>query len=94
MPGAGQLAERMQLGGAGAREEAVPGVRADRGDDLQLGVRDPEADRPLERRDVRQEVPHGLFAARVHGQDEEDSRCGERAHDRLRLRCCLMRWHK
>ena len=83
--GTRQLAERVQLRGARPAEQPVPGLGADPGDYGEVTVGDAEADRALQAGDVRQQVAHGLLAARVHGQHEEDGRGGQRDHYRLRL---------
>ena len=85
VPSPGELAERVQLGRARAGEQAVPGLRADRGDADQVVAGDAEADRPPQARPVGQQVPAGRLAAGVDGQDQEDRARGERGQHRLRL---------
>ena len=84
VPAAGQRTERMQLGGPRPREQPVPGKRADPCDAGELAFRDPEPDRPLQPRQVTEEVANSGLAAMVHGHDNEDGRCCQRRQHGLR----------
>ena len=83
--GAGERAERVQLGRARAGEQAIPGARGDAGDAGHRRARGAEADRPPHGGPVAEQVPDDGFPAGLDRQHQEDRGVGERGHHRLRL---------
>ena len=87
VPGAGQLAERMQLRPVAARRTAGPTAS----EPMPATQRSspsgiPEADRPGQPGHVGQQVPDVVLGARPDGHDQEDRRLGQRREHRLRFR--------
>ena len=64
-------------------EQAVPGRRADAGDQAQVGRGNPEADGAPQRRQFGQRRVHDGLTAVVDGHDEEDGGRGQRRQDGL-----------
>ena len=85
VPGADDLAKRVQPGRARPSEEPIPQLRADAGDAGETGLGVAEADRAIEPGDVGQQVAHDLLAAAADVDDHEDGRRRELGQDRLGL---------
>jgi hypothetical protein len=86
VPLTADLGERVQVRRPrAAAVHAVPGVAADAHDARQAGLDVAEADRPGHALDVGEDVAHGVLAARLDRQDEEDGRTSQRRGDGLGL---------
>ena len=83
VPWAGNLHERVQVGGTRLAEQTVPQSGADTSHAAQRALGEAEADRPPQRTDVRQQAACVVLRTQVHGQDEKDRRLGERRQDGL-----------
>ena len=82
---AGDLGERVQLGGARIAEEGVPGRRPDTHDAAQPTLGGAKADRAAESADVSEYLAHVGLGARVHGHHEKDRRGRRWRQNGLRL---------
>ena len=71
---------------AGGRRRAGPRTPSRCRRRTQLAVRDAEADRPAQPGDVGKQIAGHLLARRIHRDDKENRRLGQRREDRLRLR--------
>jgi hypothetical protein len=74
----------VQLGRAGACEQAVEKARADAGHAGQLGLGHPEADRSREGRHVPDNVTDRFLALGFYREDKENGGLGQRREYRLR----------
>ena len=85
VPVAGELPKRMELGRPRLVEDAIPGPSADADHAAQLSLGEPEADRPLQPGDLREQIRNSVLLSLLQDHGEEDRRFGDRRKEGLRL---------